>query len=204
MLAAVAALAFAAAARADSIWARGHRRSQAIYADDTARYVGDILTIVINEQTKIESETSRSLDKKSSRSTSTEGSLDPGNLIAQLGKYVFDFPRLLISSSDDKDFEGGADYGADRSLTDKISVVVEDTLPNGNMVVLGTRTRNVAGESQIIQVSGLVRPSDVSITNEVSSEKVADFHIVYLSRGQENSFVNPGWLARILNFLNPL
>ena len=195
--------ALASVASAGSIWAKGSRRTQAIYTDDTARNVGDILTIVIDEQTKIETETDRKLEKSSGRTASTSGSLDLGNIIADLGRYIFDFPRLLLDNSATTDFEGGADYDTDRTLADKISVVVEDVMPNGNLVVLGTRTRTVAGDTQVIQVSGIVRTSDVTFENEVSSERVADFRLVFKHEGQEEQFTNPGWLARALNVFNP-
>ncbi len=197
------ALMWGSSLHAGSIWAKGHRRARAIYSDDTARDVGDILTIVIKEATKIENATNRKLDKNSTRSASTSGSFDPANIIGAVGEHVFDFPQLTVDATASTKFDGGADFDADRSMTDKVSVVVEDVLPNGNLVVLGTRTRNVAGDTLIIQVSGLVRPSDVSISNEVDSERVADFHIVYKTKGQENGFSNPGWLDRAVNFLNP-
>ena len=193
----------AGSAKAGSIWARGSRRTQSIFTDDTARDVGDILTITIDEQTKIENETSRELDKSETRDAEMGGTLDPANLLAQVGKYIFDFPNLDFGSSAESTFAGGADYGSDRSLTDKISVVVEDVLPNGNLVVLGTRTRTVGGDTQIIQASGLVRPSDINIDNEVDSTRVADFHIVFKARGQEEDFVNPGWLSRLANTVSP-
>ncbi|MBS3734232.1 MAG: flagellar basal body L-ring protein FlgH [Phycisphaerae bacterium] len=190
-------------ALAGSIWARGSRRTQTIYADDTARNVGDILTVVIDEKTTIENETSRELDKSEARSAEMSGTFDPANLVAEVGRYIFDFPKLDFSSEAGSEFEGSADFDTDRSMTDKISVVVEDVLPNRNLVVLGTRTRTIGGDTQIIQASGIVRPSDIDISNEVDSERVADFHIVFKSGGQEEDFVNPGWLSRMANALSP-
>jgi len=192
-----------ASAPAGSIWARGSRRTQAIFTDDTARDVGDILTITIDEQTKIENDTSREMEKSETRDAEMTGTLDPANILAQVGKFIFDFPRLDFASSAGSTFAGDAGYDSDRSMTDKISVVVEDVLPNGNLVVLGTRTRTVGGDTQIIQASGLVRPSDISIENTVDSTRVADFHIVFTSHGQDEDFVNPGWLSRLANALSP-
>jgi flagellar L-ring protein precursor FlgH len=200
---AAAVLTAASAARAGSLWAKGHRRAQAIYTDDTARCVGDVLTITIDEKTTIANETSRELDKSQSVTGSSGGTLDLANLVGAVGQNIFDFPKLDLSASLEKDFEGGANYDADRSVTDKISVVVQDVLPNGNLVVLGSRTRTVAGDTQVIQVSGIVRPSDVSFDNEVDSERVAEFRIVFASRGQENHYVNPGWLVRLWNAVSP-
>jgi len=196
-------LAEAAAVQAGSLWEKGHRRARSIYTDDTARCVGDVLTILIDEKTSIANETSRKLEKDLSVTGKSQGTLDLANLIGAVGEHIFDFPKLDLTASLNKEFDGGANYDADRSVTDKISVVVQDVLPNGNLVVLGSRTRTVAGDTQVIQVSGIVRPSDVSFDNEVDSERVAEFHIVFASRGQENSYVNPGWLARLWNAAAP-
>jgi len=200
---AAALLAAAGQAQAGSLWDKGNRRARSIYSDDTARSVGDVLTITIDEKTTIANETSRKLEEDMSVKGSSGGTLDLANVISTVGEHIFDFPKLDLSASLDKEFDGGANYDADRSVSDKISVVVQDVLPNGNLVVLGSRTRTVAGDTQIIQVSGIVRPSDVSFDNTVDSERVADFHIVFSSHGQENSYVNPGWVIRLWNAVTP-
>ena len=198
-----AALSVAAVARGGSIWAKTKRHKKAPYSDDTARKVGDTLTIIIDERSVIENETSRSLKKDTSRGAETGGTLDPANVIGPVGKHVFDFPKLNLSSKSSTKFDGSANYDSDRSVLDQITVTVEDVLPNGNLVVIGKRTRQVAGDAQVVAVSGIVRPSDITFANAVSSAKVAAFHVCYQGRGQENLFTKPGWLARFLNWINP-
>lgn len=196
-------LAAAAPARAGSIWARVAGRERPIHADDAAWRIGDVLTIVIDEHSVIESETNRSLDKQSSREAKTGGTLDLANIIASVGRHIFDFPKLDVSSSAKAKFDGKANYDSDRSVADQITVVVQDVLPNGNLVILGRRERTVSGDRQIAQVSGVVRPSDITYANTVQSDRIADFRVSYGDRGPETRFTKPGWLARILNFLNP-
>lgn len=190
-------------AQAGSIWARASRRTRQLFSDDTAREIGDVLTIIIDEKSTIENETNRKMDKNTSRAASMDGTLDLANILWPVGKHIFDFPKLNFSSSSATSFDGGADYDTDRSWTDEITVVVEDVQPNGNMVVLGRRMRTVAGDSQVIEISGIVRPSDIDFDNTVPSSKVANFHIVHRTVGRENRFTKPGWLGRIFNILNP-
>ena len=190
-------------AQAGSIWARASRRTRQLFSDDTAREIGDVLTIVIDEKSTIENETNRKMDKNTSRAASMDGTLDLANILWPVGKHIFDFPKLDFSSSSATSFDGGADYDTDRTWTDEITVVVEDVQPNGNMVVLGRRMRTVAGDSQVIEISGIVRPSDIDFDNTVASSKVANFHIVHRTVGRENRFTKPGWLGRIFNILNP-
>jgi flagellar L-ring protein precursor FlgH len=201
--AAVLAGAGASACRAGSLWAKGSGRTRALFTDDTARQVGDVLTVVIEEKSVIENETSRSRDKTTSRTGKMDGTLDVANVMFPVGEHIFDFPKMDFSSSSKTQFDGEADYDTDRSFSDEIPVVIEDVQPNGNLVLVGRRTRTVAGDTQVIEISGVVRPSDVTFSNTVKSTNVADFRIVHRTVGQDNGFVDPGWLGRFYNFINP-
>jgi flagellar L-ring protein precursor FlgH len=205
MLAAVlAGLLTADFSSAGSLWEKGNRRTRNLFADDTAREVGDLLTILINERSIIDNKTDRNAEKKTGRTAAMNGTLDLANLTgSSVGEHIFDFPRLNFASSSDSKFEGKNDLGSDRLVTDQITVTIVDVLPNGNLVFLGTRTRETLGDRQIIELSGIVRPTDVSFNNTVSSERVADFQFVYKTRGHESTYVNPGWLTRLGNWLNP-
>jgi flagellar L-ring protein FlgH len=191
-------------ARAESLWNKGNSRTQATFSDDTARNTGDSLTIIIEEKSKIENDTTRTLDKSDSRSAVGGGTLDLANAVGHpVGKDIFNFPNIDTSLEAKSKFDGKANYGSDHSMLDRITVTIQDVLPNGNLVVLGKRERETDGDKQIIQATGIVRLSDITFDNTVRSDQVAEFHLVYVSKGQEKQATNPGWLVRILNFLNP-
>jgi flagellar L-ring protein precursor FlgH len=196
-------LAGIAAAQAGSIWAKGRKRAQKLYSDDTARNVGDSLTIVIEEVSKIENETTRKLDKSSNRTAKSAGSVDLGNMVNWLQGRIWNLPNIDVASSSSNKFDGKAEVETEKKVTDKITVTVEDVLPNGNLVVIGKRERVVDSDRQVILTSGIVRPSDIAFDNTVASKKVADFKMVYKSQGNDSRFTKPGWLARVLNALNP-
>jgi flagellar L-ring protein precursor FlgH len=82
-------------------------------------------------------------------------------------------------------------------------VVVVDILPNGNLVVIGTRDRNIAGDVQKIEVTGIVRPSDISFDNTVKSAQVANFQIVTKNGGVAAPYTRTGWLGRAFDILWP-
>ena len=190
-------------AQGGSIWAKGQARSRQLYADDTARKVGDSLTILIEEESKIENQAERKMDKSTSRTNVSSGTVNFGNIFNCLKNKTWTLPSANVNASATSDFDGKTQFDNDRKVTDKITVTVEDVLPNGNLVVMGKRERLVDGDKQTVQTSGVVRPSDVTFDNCVSSKQVADFKMNYLSHGQESNFTNPGWFARILNWLNP-
>lgn len=200
----VAALLVAALpALAGSIWAKTQAKSTAIFADDTARKTGDNITITIEENSKIENETTRKLDKSGSRSGKFDGAFKWGDIFSFLTERTFNLPSVDASGSSSNKFDGKSQLGMDKKLTDKITVTVQDVLPNGNLVVLGKRERGVGPDKQVIQASGIVRPSDIAFDNTIPSNKVANFKLIYDSQGEENSFLRPGWLSKWLNKWNP-
>ncbi len=195
---------FASWCNAGSIWAKRGPNSKLIYSDDKATQIGDILTIVINEDSKIDSKIKRDLEKKTSRDLTFDDNnqiVDAGDILNGLLPVL---PNFKMSASSDKSLEGKSDYKDERSFVDKITVVVEDIHPNGNLVVIGTRHRDVGGDIQTIQVSGIVRPRDITFNNTIRSEQVAQFKLVTVNKGVTQDYNNPGWLAKIMDILWPL
>lgn len=207
---AAAALALVAGtAWGGSIWAKANLRNPDaahLTQDDKARYVGDVLTIKIDEGATVETKKNRTLDKTTGQSgTGNAGEFTLGDLLPFVGKVdqVFKMPEYTYEMDTAANLTGKGENKEEETYTDMVTVVVEDVLPNGTLLVLGKRTREVSGSRRIIQVSGIVRPSDIDETNVVVSERVANFHVVYSSQGQENTYLRSGWLTRLWNLFNP-
>jgi len=179
--------------QAGSIWAKRDKNMRAVYADDVARQIGDVLTITITENSKVDNKAKRDMKKETDRSTIFNGDLGG---FADLGEFG-------MSAESDNELKSKADYKDERKFADNITVVVIDILPNRNLVVLGTRNRDISGDIQTIEVSGIVRPSDISFDNKVKSERVADFRIVSKNGGVSAPYTKPGWLGGILNIVWP-
>jgi flagellar L-ring protein precursor FlgH len=182
-----------ACSQAGSIWARRDKNMKAIYADDVARQIGDVLTITITENSKVENKAKRDMKKETDRSTIFNGNLGS---FADLGEFG-------MTAQSGNELKSKADYKDERKFVDNITVVVVDILPNRNLVVLGTRNRDISGDTQTIEVSGIVRPSDVSFDNKVKSEQVADFRIVSKNGGVSAPYTKPGWLGSIFDIIWP-
>jgi len=180
--------------QAGSIWDKREKNMGRLYADDVARNIGDLLTIVISEESEIDNKAKRDLKKEVDRSTTFNG---------ELGGFA-DIGEFGLSADSSNELKGKADYKDERSFVDQISVVVVDVMPNGNLVVMGTRDRTIAGDIQTIQVSGIVRPSDITFSNTIVSKRVADFRIVTKHKGVADPYTKPNWLERIINVIWPL
>ncbi len=191
--------------QAGSIFRQSRKRSASLYRDDKASTVGDIVTIVIDEEHKVDNSSDRSLNKSDKRSVNVTGGekLDILRGIDAATGKLLNLPELDFSSDSSSDYKGGTSFGSERKIEDEITVIVEDVLPNGNMVVVGKQVRSIEGETQTTQISGIIRPSDITYSNKITSRRVANFYIETVHQGQENQFTQPGWLARILNFINP-
>ena len=179
--------------QADSIWAKRGKDRRALYADDVARQIGDILTIKISEDSKVDNKAKRDLNKDTNRSTTFNG---------EIGKFA-DVGEFGMTATGANSLNSKADYKDERKFVDSITVVVMDVLPNRNLLVMGTRDRNIGGDIQTIEVSGIVRPSDIAFDNTIKSEQVADFRIISKNSGVSAPYNRPGWLGSILDLIWP-
>jgi len=187
----------AACAEGGSIWAKRSQASKPLYADDKANQVGDVLTIIISEQHKVDNKVKRDLNRNSQRS------FELGDDDISVGHLLPSVSKVKVDMESQKSLSGKSDYKDERKIDDRITVVVEDVHPNGNLVVLGTRTREINGDTQIIQVSGIVRPRDIRFDNTVRSEQVGNFQMVSVTDGVTKDFTKPGWLGKFLDAIWP-
>ena len=189
----LSALFITACANGDSIWSKRDKNNQNPYADDTARNIGDILTIKITEDSKVDNKAKRDLKKETDKSSTFNG---------EVGGFA-DIGEFGLSAESSNELKSKADYKDERSFEDSVTVTVVDIQPNSNLVVMGTRNRNIGGDIQVIEISGIVRPSDIAFDNTVKSEQVADFRIVSRNGGVSEPYTRPGWLGRIFDIIWP-
>jgi flagellar L-ring protein precursor FlgH len=165
-----------------------------MYADDVARNIGDILTIKIREDSTIDNKATRTMEKKTSRNAQFSGEVGVDHLIPNV-------PSVTLGTGTEytNNLDGKADFKDERSFVDYITVVVIDVMPNGNLVVTGTRERKIAGDTQTIEMSGIVRTEDISFDNTVESKNVANFQLVTKNGGDSEPFTRPNWLGRFFD-----
>ncbi len=196
-LAAALVCLFCMPVQAGSIWAKRASNAKPLYADDKANQIGDVLTIVISESHKVDNKVKQDLSRSSERSFEVGGDdISIGHVLPSVSKVKADLDSK-------KSLSGKSDYKDERKIEDRVTVVVMDIHPNGNLVVMGTRTREVNGDMQTIQVSGIVRPRDIRFDNTVRSEQVANFQMVAVNEGVTKDFTKPGWLGKFLDKIWP-
>jgi len=188
----------ASSSQAGSIWAKRNKSERDLYADNTARNIGDVLTIVINEESKLDNKATRTLSKETTRDQNFNGNVGIEHIITSIPAFEFGTGTTYSNTLD-----GKADYKDEREFTDSVSVIVTDIMPNGNLVVFGIHDRNIADDIQTIEVSGVVRVLDISFNNTIQSNQVANFTIVSRNKGVAAQYNRPNWLGRIFDVIWP-
>ena len=186
-------------AEAQSLWTQRDPHQAFLFYDTQARYVGDLITIVINENTDIENSEDRELSKESDTDRSFSFSTMMGG---KFGSSSADAESELDQSSR-RSFDGSASFRSEQEFSTRVTASVVDVLPNGNLVVAGKRRVFVAGDRRLLSVSGVVRPYDVGPNNTVQSRFLSNLMMTYDAEGQEQRYTRRGWLGRVIDKLWP-
>lgn len=187
---------------AGSLWSEA--QGLALFQDRRACKVGDVVTVRIVEDPEAE----LNANTKTSRSSSIDAKLEfLGYMkwLAQRNPNLAQNPGVdpLITSQLTSNFDGKGTSNRDGHVAAYVPAMVMKVLPNGYLVISGTREIMVNNETQYITLSGIVRPDDIGPTNEVSSTYMADARIVYSGTGPLADKQKPGWLGRVVDYVWP-
>jgi len=154
--------------------------------------VGDIITVLLSESTQA----ARSLNNETSRESSND--TVPAGLSAaiQSANVTFNGNKLLNGIKTDganisNKGTGVADQRA--SLSGSVAATVIEVQANGNLVVRGEKQLSLSEGGEVIQVSGVIRPDDVSAINTVQSRRLANAQISYRAVGDLANATRAGW-----------
>jgi flagellar L-ring protein precursor FlgH len=166
----------------------------ALFEDRRARFVGDTITVVLEERTTASKASSSNADRK--------GSTKIGIPIATRIPGA-SLEGMDLSASSDSSFEGGGKSASNNVFTGNVAVTVIDVYPNGNLLVSGEKQVTINQGTEYIRFSGVVNPLNVTTSNTVSSTRVADARIEYKGRGYVSEAQTMGWLQRFFLSASP-
>jgi flagellar L-ring protein precursor FlgH len=181
------------------------------FIDTKARKVGDIVTVKISESSKA----TNSADTKTGRTSSLEAGIETlfGTEDWYRDKVLDNIPSALpkpdpfgnpsVKGSMSSDFDGSGSTSRSGDLSAFITCRVTQVLPNGNLHIVGSREVLVNHETQMIILSGVIRPRDIDDDNVILSTFISDAKIAYSGSGIVNDRQRPGWLANLLNSVWP-
>ena len=193
-----ALIATPAAPRADSLWKDDSAKS--MFADKRAGTVGDLVTIIVQEN----STTAKDANTKSSKTSGIDASINTflygpaaSGLMTKAGKY----PALNMNNK--TTFDGSGSVGSTETIASRITVRVIDVMPNHNLVIEGTKKTSFSGETQDVVLRGVVRLEDIMANNTVYSYNLADVNIKFLSKGTVSDSQKKGWFTRTWDKVSP-
>ncbi|OEU76366.1 MAG: flagellar biosynthesis protein FlgH [Desulfuromonadales bacterium C00003107] len=172
-----------------------------LFGDIKASQVGDILTVAIFEQASASREATTETDRSSSSKAGISKFLGFETDFDAINSAID--PTQLIATNYDNDFKGTGSTSRKENLVATLSTRVVEVFPNGNLRIEGGKTITVNREEQIIVLTGIVRPNDISTQNIINSKYVLDAKIAYTGKGVISDKQGPGWMTRILDNVWP-
>jgi flagellar L-ring protein precursor FlgH len=166
--------------------------------------VGDIITVILNEQTQA----NRTTNTTATRETSNDvaAGLVP-NIVSNLPGFARDRAGRITNGLklDGSEISSEATGSAVQNarLDGSVAVTVTQVLSNGNLVVRGEKVLDLSEGSETIRVAGIVRSEDIAPNGTVFSRRLANAQIAYTGTGDLASANKVPWGTGILMKLWP-
>lgn len=181
-----------------SLWAGG---GVGLLTDPKANRVGDLVTVLVQENASATRSLGTKKDKSSSRKTGLSAMLGYETSLSAANPNFK--PATAIDLSDSKSFDGSGSTNNSDTLTASVTSVVTKVYDNGNMYIIGRRLLTINHQPQEITFSGIIRPNDISAANTIQSSKVAQAKISYGGGGELATVAHEGWLSQSLDQIWP-
>lgn len=158
-----------------------------------ASRVGDILTVAFTESFQA----TKSQNASTSKSSSSSVTLPTAQLM---------MPPVgdLFATAGDNSFSGSGSTAQSNSLSGSLSVHVVRVFANGNLEILGQKKLVLNNGDEYIRVSGIVRPRDISASNVVQSDRIANAEINYIGAGDIARTGKKGWYTKLIETISPI
>jgi flagellar L-ring protein FlgH len=164
--------------------------------DLRASQIDDLVTIVVTESASAVSTGSTKTSRQSSAVHTIPALLGKPSAAGALAN--------TLNTSGKQALDGQATTTRENTLNATISARVIGVMPNGYLVLEGTKKIVVNSENQLVTVRGVARPADLTSLNTVSSNQLAELDIRINGKGVVNDAIRrPFFLYRLLLGLLP-
>lgn len=178
-----------------SLW---RRNNASMFSDRKAKNIGDIVTVLISERASASKEASTQTD----RATNMSASIPNFFGLEQSDLSPIDLENL-VNAEFTNGFDGNGTTTRKEDLTASLSTQVIDRYPNGQLKIRGGKEVMVNNEVQVIYLTGIIRPVDITAANTVNSDKILNARISYTGKGAISDKQKPGWMMRTLDNIWP-
>jgi flagellar L-ring protein precursor FlgH len=183
----------------NSLWRPG---SRAFFKDQRASEVGDILTVII------QIDDSASISNTTNRQRTASEDASAGNFLGLESKLDKIFPDAidpdnLIDLDSTALSQGSGSVDRDESINLRVAGLITQVLPNGNYVIAGRQEVKVNYEVRELQVAGIIRPEDLTSSNTVNYDQIAEARIAYGGRGHISDVQQPRYGQQVFDIIWP-
>lgn len=171
----------------------------ALFRDQRANKVGDILTIKINIADKAD------LGNNTSR---TRGGSESGGLGGLLGispvkKLLGADANAALETNSGSKYAGGGTTARSETINMTMAAIVTQVMPNGNLMIRGRQEVRVNFEMRELIVTGIIRPEDIARDNSIRHSQIAEARVIYGGKGQLTDAQQARWGQQIYDALFP-
>lgn len=178
-----------------SLWRSG---SRAFFKDQRASQVGDVVTIIVNIGD------AANLNDNSTAQRSGAENFGIPNLFGVKQKIISHITganSLSTNSTNSNDATGK--ISRQEVVTLRLAGTITQVLPNGNFVIMARQEMRVNSELRELNVSGIVRPQDITADNTVTHERMAEARISYGGRGTLTQLQTPRYGQQVMDAVLP-
>lgn len=183
----------------NSLW---QSNSKTFFKDQRATQVGDILTVLVDIKDEADMENKTERTRNSSENVGLPNLLGYEQALNAVLPNAVDNENLVGLNSD-TNTSGDGKIEREESVKLRLAAVVNQILPNGNMVITGNQEVRVNFEKRMLQVTGIIRPQDITIDNTVTYDQIAEARIVYGGEGQLSDIQQPRYGQQVYDILMP-
>ena len=184
----------------NSLWRNG---SRGFFKDLRATRVGDLVTVVVNFNQSGTLQDSTTRTRANSETNNVGSLLGFQNTINRLAKLTSaQSPNVLDLTSGTSNV-GTGQIARQEQVNLRLAALVEQMLPNGNMVLYGHQEVRLNFEVRELQIAGVVRPEDIAPDNTINYDQIAEARISYGGRGQITDVQQPRYGSQLLDVIMP-
>ncbi len=179
------------------------------FKDQRASNVGDIITVLIDIDDKAELQNETERTRNSNEGSTLDRFLGIEQSLHKVLPEAVNNPSTgvldpdLTSFNSDSSHTGTGSIDRDEKIRVQLAALVTQILPNGNMVVSGQQEVLVNFEKRVLRIDGVIRPEDISVSNTISYEQIAEARIAYGGEGQITDVQQPRYGQQLYDIVFP-
>ncbi|MCZ6821656.1 MAG: flagellar basal body L-ring protein FlgH, partial [Deltaproteobacteria bacterium] len=185
--------------------------------ENRAKRVGDLITVEIQEQAMAENEATTELTRDSKYEATLNSDVALQTLVTRPIRNILGFLGFtdqktnkdpteelsIVEARTKSEFDGEGIMKREARFTTTVACLVTEITPSGLMRIEGERHLRINNETEVIRITGFIRPEDIAIDNTIASVLIASADIHYGGVGLNAEQQEAPWLARLFWKLLP-